>query len=123
MGSLRELLGGEPIRVPHHLTTELHDDFVPYIDQLEDRLGAGERSMVAEPRDEYLAEISSIRERADSLRRTLTPGRGLAARSLVETALLDIGTCLGGPVSDDYYDRAPFPFDGKIDTVTVRYSS
>jgi hypothetical protein len=33
------------------------------------------------------------------------------------------GTCLGGPVSDDYYDRAPFPFDGKIDTVTVRYSS
>jgi arylsulfatase len=36
---------------------------------------------------------------------------------------LDIGTCLGGPVSDDYYDRAPFPFDGKIDTVTVRYSS
>jgi arylsulfatase len=34
-----------------------------------------------------------------------------------------ISTCLGGPVSDDYCDRAPFPFDGKIDTVTVRYSS
>ncbi|MCY4727063.1 arylsulfatase [Nocardioides sp. STR2] len=34
---------------------------------------------------------------------------------------LDIGTCLGGPVSLDYYDRAPFPFEGTIDTVEVRY--
>ena len=36
---------------------------------------------------------------------------------------LDIGTCLGGPVSLDYYDRAPFPFNGTIDTVNVRYAS
>ena len=36
---------------------------------------------------------------------------------------LDIGTCLGSPVSLDYYDRAPFPFNGKIDAVNVRYSS
>ena len=36
---------------------------------------------------------------------------------------LDIGTCLGGPVSLDYYDRAPFPFNGTIDTVNVRYTS
>jgi arylsulfatase A-like enzyme len=36
---------------------------------------------------------------------------------------LDIGTCLGGPVSLDYYDRAPFPFEGTIDTVKVRYTS
>ena len=34
---------------------------------------------------------------------------------------LDIGTCLGAPVSLDYYDRAPFPFNGTIDTVSVRY--
>jgi arylsulfatase len=34
---------------------------------------------------------------------------------------LDIGTCLGSPVSLDYYDRAPFRFNGTIDTVTVRY--
>ena len=34
---------------------------------------------------------------------------------------LDIGTCLGSPVSLDYYDRAPFPFNGHIDTVSVRY--
>jgi arylsulfatase A-like enzyme len=34
---------------------------------------------------------------------------------------LDIGTCLGSPVSLDYYDRAPFPFTGTIDTVEVAY--
>ena len=34
---------------------------------------------------------------------------------------LDIGTCLGGPVSLDYYDRAPFPFNGTINNVNVRY--
>jgi arylsulfatase len=34
---------------------------------------------------------------------------------------LDIGTCLGSPVSLDYFDRAPFPFEGTIDTVHVRY--
>jgi arylsulfatase A-like enzyme len=36
---------------------------------------------------------------------------------------LDIGTCLGGPVSLDYYDRAPFPFNGTIANVNVRYTS
>lgn len=34
---------------------------------------------------------------------------------------LDIGKCLGAPVSLDYYDRAPFPFSGAIRHVNVRY--
>ena len=36
---------------------------------------------------------------------------------------LDISACLGGSVSLDYYDRAPFPFNGTIETVNVRYTS
>ena len=36
---------------------------------------------------------------------------------------LDIGVCLGGRVSLDYYDKAPFPFNGVINGVTVRYLS
>ncbi|KAA1418174.1 arylsulfatase [Mumia zhuanghuii] len=36
---------------------------------------------------------------------------------------LDIGTCLGSSVSLDYYDKAPFPFNGTIRTVDVRYAS
>lgn len=35
---------------------------------------------------------------------------------------LDIGTDLGSPVSLDYYDKAPFAFNGKIDTVHVQYT-
>ena len=35
---------------------------------------------------------------------------------------LDIGVCLGSPVSLDYYDRAPFPFEGRIERVRVAYT-
>jgi hypothetical protein len=35
---------------------------------------------------------------------------------------LDIGRCLGSPVSMDYYERAPFPFDGAIERVHVAYT-
>jgi hypothetical protein len=34
---------------------------------------------------------------------------------------LDIGTDLGSPVSVDYYDQAPFAFNGKIAQVQVKY--
>lgn len=35
---------------------------------------------------------------------------------------LDIGTCLGSPVSLDYRERAPFPFEGHIHRVHVAYT-
>ena len=34
---------------------------------------------------------------------------------------LDIGTDLGSPVSLDYYDKAPFKFNGKIQQVHIKY--
>ena len=34
---------------------------------------------------------------------------------------LDIGTDLGSPVSVDYYDKAPFKFNGRIERVHVSY--
>jgi len=34
---------------------------------------------------------------------------------------LDIGTDLGSPVSLDYFDKAPFKFNGKIEKVNVNY--
>lgn len=34
---------------------------------------------------------------------------------------LDIGVALGSPVSLDYYDKAPFRFNGTIDRVHVVY--
>lgn len=35
---------------------------------------------------------------------------------------LDIGTCLGSPVSMDYRERAPFAFEGRIHRVHVAYT-
>ncbi len=34
---------------------------------------------------------------------------------------LDIGTDLGSPVSLDYFDKAPFKFNGKIQQVHIKY--
>ena len=34
---------------------------------------------------------------------------------------LDIGTDLGSPVSLDYFDKAPFTFNGRINEVKVQY--
>ena len=33
----------------------------------------------------------------------------------------DIGEDLGSPVALDYFERAPFAFDGKVQDVLVRY--
>ena len=37
------------------------------------------------------------------------------------TETFDVGRDLGSPVSLDYYDRATFKFNGKINTVHVKY--
>ena len=33
----------------------------------------------------------------------------------------DIGMDLGSPVALDYFDRAPFKFNGKIEKINIRY--
>jgi arylsulfatase len=51
-------------------------------------------------------------------------GRVPQTASLLFTAndCLDFGTDLGSPVSIDYFDEAPFPFNGKINEVHVKYT-
>jgi arylsulfatase len=51
-------------------------------------------------------------------------GRVPVSAPLLFTAndCLDIGVCLGSPVSLDYYERAPFPFEGRIERVRVAYT-
>ena len=57
----------------------------------------------------------------------LVVGQGVVPMSapLLFTAndCLDVGLCLGSPVSEDYYDRAPFAFNGTIHTMKVAYVS
>ncbi|OBK81454.1 arylsulfatase [Mycobacterium sp. 1164985.4] len=56
--------------------------------------------------------------------KTVATGRVPVSAPLLFTAndCLDIGTCLGSPVSLDYRERAPFPFEGRIDRVHVAYT-
>ena len=56
---------------------------------------------------------------------TVATGQVPVSAPLLFTAndCLDVGTCLGSPVSLDYFDRAPFPFEGTIHTMDVRYLS
>ena len=42
-----------------------------------------------------------------------------AAHTASET--FDVGVDLGSPVALDYYDRAPFRFNGEIETIHIAY--
>ena len=50
--------------------------------------------------------------------------QGAGQRALVFTAndCLDIGIALGSPVSLDYYEKAPFKFNGTIERMHVKYT-
>ena len=96
-GSLRALLGSQPLAILHHFASKLHEQFPPYIDRLECSLAAVEAAMVDDPRPEHLAQVMSIRLHADELRRALAPGRDLATRSLSTAALP------GHPSDDELY--------------------
>ena len=45
--------------------------------------------------------------------------RGTVAGAVTASETLDVGVDLGSPVSLDYFDRRPFAFNGKINSVTV----
>jgi magnesium transporter len=86
-GVLQPLLGGDPFRLLHQLILALHAPFPILIDQLDDRLGSLERRVLEAPKDEDLAEIVAMEQRAAALRRTLAPGRELSARATLIAAL------------------------------------
>jgi len=43
----------------------------------------------------------------------------LAPAAFTASETFDVGVDLGSPVSRDYFDRAPFKFDGKISQLKV----
>ena len=56
--------------------------------------------------------------------KVVAEGRVPVSAPLLFTAndCLDIGTDLGSPVSLDYFDKAPFKFNGTIEKVHVNYT-
>ena len=88
------------------------------------KLGAGHTIITVETRhaEQRPAGPLDITLRVGS--ETLAQGQVPVSAPLLFTAndCLDIGVCLGSPVSMDYYERAPFPFEGHIERVHVAYT-
>jgi magnesium transporter len=79
-GSARPLPGSDPIRALHPVISSLYTQFSALVLGLDERLDALEQRVLREADDQELAEITAIRHRAAVIRRTVTPGRDLAAR-------------------------------------------
>jgi arylsulfatase len=86
-----------------------------------DKLAAGEAKIVVETKVAHPGAPAQITMRVN--------GKKVAAGKVPMTApfaftandCLDFGSDLGSPVSLDYYDEAPFKFNGKIGRVEVKY--
>jgi magnesium transporter len=74
-------LGSDPIRALHSLISSLYTQFSALFLELDQRLDTLEQRVLREADDQELAEITAIRRRAAMIRRILTPGRDLAART------------------------------------------
>jgi len=80
-GSVHPQLGSDPIRALHPVISSLYTEFSALVLELDERLDTLEQRVLHEADDQELAEITAIRRRAAVIRRTLTPGRDLAART------------------------------------------
>ena len=80
-GSVHPQLGSDPIRALYPLISSLYTQFSALALDLDRRLVALEQRVLREADDQELAEITAIRGRAGEIRRILTPGRDLAART------------------------------------------
>ncbi len=80
-GSVQPQLGSDPIRALQPLVGSLYTQFSALALELEERLDALEQRVLREADDQELAEITVIRHRAAVIRRIVTPGRDLAART------------------------------------------
>jgi magnesium transporter len=79
-GSADPMPGSDPIRALHPVISSLYTQFSALALSLDERLDTLEQRVLREADDEELAEITTIRHRAAVIRRTVTPGRDLAAR-------------------------------------------
>ncbi len=79
-GSVRPGAGSDPIRALHPVISSLYTQISALILKLDERLDVLEQRVLREADDEELAEITAMRHQAALIRRTVTPGRDLAAR-------------------------------------------
>jgi magnesium transporter len=102
--SVQSELGSDPIRALHPLISSLYTQFSALVLELARRLDALEQRVLHEADDEELAEITAIGHKAAAIRRTLTPGRDLAARTpLIQS--LPGATSQTQPYAEDISDE------------------
>src|SRR5262249_25725341 len=80
-GSVQPQLGGDPVRALHPVISSLYTQFSALVLKQDERLDELEQRVLHKADDEELAEITAIRHRAAVIRRIVTPGRNLAART------------------------------------------
>ena len=80
-GSIRPQLASDPIGALHPLISSLYTQFSALVLELDRRLDTLEQRVLHEADDQELAEITAIRHQAAEIRRVVTPGRDLAART------------------------------------------
>ena len=78
--SVHPQLASDPIPALHPVISSLYTQFSALCLELDERLDTLEQRVLREADDQELAEITTIRHRAAVIRRTVTPGRDLAAR-------------------------------------------
>jgi magnesium transporter len=102
--AVRAATVGEPGQLLHELISALHDDYGPHIDHLDEGLSRLAGEVLSDPDDRHLIEIAEINQQVAMLRRAMTPGRDLAARTNTLIAVPGFGES-SQPYIEDLYDE------------------
>ena len=90
-----------------------------YIGRSEEPLKPGRHKITVDTKIARPAAPADVVVAVDGVEVLRVPVKRTVAGAFSASETFDVGKDLGSPVSLDYFDRAPFPFSGKIETVNV----
>jgi len=90
-----------------------------YIGQSKDALSAGKHMIEVDTTIARPGGPAAVVLKVDGADVGQVDVKRTVAGAFTASETLDVGTDLGSPVSLDYFDRRPFAFNGKINSVKV----
>jgi arylsulfatase len=90
-----------------------------YIGQSKDKLSAGRHMIEVDTAIAKPGGPATVVMKVDGAEVGQADVKRTVAGAFTASETLDVGVDLGSPVSIDYFDRRPFAFNGKINSVTV----
>ena len=90
-----------------------------YIGRSKEKLAAGKHKIEVDTTIAKPGAAAAIVLKVDGAEVGQLDVKRTVAGAFTASETLDVGVDLGSPVSLDYFDRRPFAFDGKINSVTV----